>query len=619
MFFFNRRKDTSRSGRDGTDSRQPQRGAGRRRRLDRRNAVKNLEFEAAGPSWTSFSSADSEEYPNLRATRSLDLWPSTNAHQTSFRIGGSIEGEVDILYRSLGLDGPDDFAISQSEWERHKVRSSSDILPRPRPLQPDSPFHNDRTFAPEDPTLVTDSTPFEPLSVSGEEHISQEDREEEDWHLTDGSKAEIRVADDEPAKYPCVSPSSGGRDGGIRGVRPPVLSPSSMAKFSPSPSVPILDNPSSVLKSPPVSLTAVNGVTSSWTFAPEESGPEAGGMTTVDSEVNKKEEVLAGDEINEELWLRETAEDFNGTSSYSTLNDDESSSTTTETLFIISPNGRFKRNIKSWMRGALLGSGSYGMVYEGISDEGIFFAVKEVSLLDQGSNAQQCILQLEQEIALLSQFEHENIVQYYGTDKEDSKLYIFLELVTQGSLASLYQKYRLQDSQVSAYTRQILNGLNYLHERNIVHRDIKSANILVHANGSVKLADFGLAKEMTKFNMLKSCKGSVYWMAPEVINPKISYGPAADIWSLGCTVLEMLTHQIPYPDLEWTQAFFKIGHGEQPPIPISLSKDARDFINQCVQVNPDDRPTASQLFEHPFVRRSLSASESDSSSFNNRR
>ncbi|RRT71224.1 hypothetical protein B296_00024834 [Ensete ventricosum] len=355
MFFFNRRKGTSRSGRDAMDSRHQQQGAGRR--LDRRNAVKNLEYEAAGPSWTSFSSADSEEYPNLRGTRSLDLWPSTYAHQTSFRIGGSIEGEVDILYRSLGLDGPDGFAVSESDWERHKVRSSSDILPRPPiPLQPDSPFPNDLTFAPEDPTLVTDSTPSEPLSVSGEEHISQKDREEEDWHLTDGSKAEIRVADDEPANYPCVSPSSGGRDGGIRGVRPPVLSP-----------------PSSVLKSPPVSLTAVNVATSSWTFSPEESGPEAGGMRTVDSEVNKKEKVLAADEINEEeesreLWLRETAEDFNGTSSYSTLNDDESSSTTTETLFIISPNGRFKRDIKSWMRGGLLGSGSYGMVYEGISE-----------------------------------------------------------------------------------------------------------------------------------------------------------------------------------------------------------------------------------------------------------
>nr|CAN74761.1 hypothetical protein VITISV_011402 [Vitis vinifera] len=128
--------------------------------------------------------------------------------------------------------------------------------------------------------------------------------------------------------------------------------------------------------------------------------------------------------------------------------------------------------------------------------DGFFFAVKEVSLLDQGSQGKQSIYQLEQEISLLSQFEHENIVRYYGTDKlhcamtraleqllfsllsdswvllatDDSKLYIFLELVTKGSLLSLYQKYDLRESQASAYTRQILNGLKYLHEQNVVHR-----------------------------------------------------------------------------------------------------------------------------------------------------
>ncbi|XP_042472023.1 mitogen-activated protein kinase kinase kinase 1-like [Zingiber officinale] len=149
-------------------------------------------------------------------------------------------------------------------------------------------------------------------------------------------------------------------------------------------------------------------------------------------------------------------------------------------------------------------------------EDGFFFAVKEVSLLDQGTNAEQSILQLEQEIALLSQLEHENIVGYYGTTKDDAKLFIFLELMTKGSLASLYQKYPLQDSQVSIYTRQILNGLKYLHDRKVVHRDIKCANILVDANGSVKLADFGVAKEMSESNQLNSFKGSIYWMAPEV-------------------------------------------------------------------------------------------------------
>ncbi|EPS60370.1 hypothetical protein M569_14433, partial [Genlisea aurea] len=210
---------------------------------------------------------------------------------------------------------------------------------------------------------------------------------------------------------------------------------------------------------------------------------------------------------------------------------------------------------------------------------------------------------LVQEISLLSQFEHENIVQYYGTKKNESHLYIFIELVTKGSLLSLYQKYTLRDSQVCAYTRQILYGLKYLHDRNVVHRDIKCANILVHANGSVKLADFGLAKA-TKLNDVKSCKGTAYWMAPEVVRSQ-GYGLAADIWSLGCTVLEMLTGRFPYGNLECMAALFKIGRGERPAVPDSLSADSRDFILRCLEVDPKLRPSAAQLLNHPFLKRPL--------------
>ncbi|RCV08528.1 hypothetical protein SETIT_1G334100v2 [Setaria italica] len=269
-----------------------------------------------------------------------------------------------------------------------------------------------------------------------------------------------------------------------------------------------------------------------------------------------------------------------------------------------SPHRRIKRTITAWIKGEHLGSGSFGSVYEAISDDGFFFAVKEVSLMDQGVDAKQRILQLEHEISLLSRLEHENIVQYFGTDKEGGKLYIFLELVTQGSLAALYQKYHLQDSQVSAYTRQILNGLLYLHQRNVLHRDIKCANILVDASGLVKLADFGLAKEMSILSQARSSKGTVFWMAPEVAKAK-PHGPPADIWSLGCTVLEMLTGKVPYPDMEWIHALLNIGRGIPPEIPNTLSEDARDFIEKCVQANPNDRPSAAQLLEHPFVQRPL--------------
>lgn len=317
---------------------------------------------------------------------------------------------------------------------------------------------------------------------------------------------------------------------------------------------------------------------------------------------NEATRVAAEEEQEKGVRLGETAV-LSTSCSFSTSNDEDSSSTTTTTPIIISPSERFRRIIENWDKGQLLGRGSFGSVYEGIADDGFFIAIKEVSLLDQGDLGRQSILYLEQELALLSQFEHENIVRYYGTARDESNLYIFLELMTKGSLANLYQTYHLKDSQVSSYTRQILSGLKYLHDRNVLHRDIKCANILVDASGMVKLADFGLAKA-TKLNDVRSCKGTAFWMAPEVVKAKNhGYGLPADIWSLGCTVLEMLTGQVPYSPLEWMQALFRIGRGEPPLLPDSLSRDARDFISQCIQVNPDKRPTAAQLLDHPFVKR----------------
>uniref|UniRef100_A0A0D3CQS6 Protein kinase domain-containing protein n=1 Tax=Brassica oleracea var. oleracea TaxID=109376 RepID=A0A0D3CQS6_BRAOL len=228
--------------------------------------------------------------------------------------------------------------------------------------------------------------------------------------------------------------------------------------------------------------------------------------------------------------------------------------------------------ITSWLKGDLLGRGSFGPVYEGISADEDFFAVKEVSIAEQGSQAQGCIQQLEKDISLLSPLQHQNIVRYLGTAKDGSILYIFLELVTQGSLLKLYQRYPLRNFVAST--------------------DIRCANILVDASGSVKLADFGLAK-VSKLNDIMSYNRAPFWMAPEVINPKRTnvYGSSADIWSLGCTVLEMLTRQFSYSDLK----------NPLPDIPDTLSLDARDFITKCLKVNPEEQPTAAELLNHPFA------------------
>ncbi|KAK9066818.1 hypothetical protein SSX86_014141 [Deinandra increscens subsp. villosa] len=507
------------------DARRKKKTPAKQPKLERLNARRNIDYDLPT---TSSSEEPSSRSSAFRGTQSLDL-------PTSFRIDGSDVGQLEIVYRSLGLESPEDFGIPMSSWEARKIKSSSDLIPIPI-SRSNLQIHHDTKQSAENVENRCDA--FIRVSPAAAEDESDVVR--------------VRVSD-------------GNRGGkGIKGVRPPVLSP-----------------PSSSISKP---------------------------LVHQDSDEEEQ-----GDVENVRTRLERTA--LLASYSFSTSNDDDSSSSTTEPLSSGSPNGyrsnvstsgRFKHiKITNWQRGQLLGRGSFGSVYEGICDSGYFIAVKEVSLLDQGEQGRQSVLQLEQEIALLSQFQHENIVRYYGTYKDESKLYIFLELVTKGSLLSLYQRYHLQDCQVSSYTRQILHGLKYLHDRGVVHRDVKCANILVDANGSVKLADFGLAKA-TKFNDVKSSKGTAFWMAPEVVNlENKGYGLAADIWSLGCTVLEMLTRRIPYSPMEWMAALFRIGRGIAPPVPDSLSIEAKDFISQCFHVNPKDRPTASQLLDHPFVRRPL--------------
>ncbi|KAL7227839.1 hypothetical protein ACSBR1_022673 [Camellia fascicularis] len=548
------------------------------KRLDRRNAIKNIDYDASlspSPSSSSF-----EGQSRLR-TRSLDLPPPLAVDGTSFRIQGTTDGEFDRICRSLGLSGIEDFAIPTAAWEARKSRSSRSSFDH----FTSSRFRNHQNSdkfgvgSGEEDGL---SDVFEAkVGVSG-------DRLKNGLNSAKIIEAGVRQ-NDEYDQLNIVKNSvsvRSTRNGGcgIKGVRPPVLDP----------------------PQPPMSPSVMDNVSS---IRDEDLSSGVG-----DEEIDER---IGGKQDKDKACLRDTSVDSESCSDTSNDDkDDDSFRMNMEPLYSISPNGSFKRNIKSWQKGECLGSGSFGTVYEGFTDDGFFFAVKEVSLLDQGSQGKQSILQLEQEISLLSQFEHENIVQYLGTDKVDNKLYIFLELVTKGSLASLYQKYHLRDPQVSLYTRQILNGLNYLHSQNVVHRDIKCANILVDASGSVKLADFGLAKA-TKLNDVKSCKGTAFWMAPEVVNQKDGYGLAADIWSLGCTVLEMLTRQIPYSHLEGMAALFRIGKGEPPPIPNSLSSDAQDFIFRCLKVNPNYRPTAAELLNHPFVKRPLSTFSSPASPYYN--
>ncbi|KAG2561626.1 hypothetical protein PVAP13_8KG169204 [Panicum virgatum] len=238
------------------------------------------------------------------------------------------------------------------------------------------------------------------------------------------------------------------------------------------------------------------------------------------------------------------------------------------------------------------------------SEGGQMCAIKEVKVISDDSNSKECLRQLNQEIVLLSQLSHPNIVQYYGSDLSNETLSVYLEYVSGGSIHKLLQEYGpFGEAVLRSYTAQILSGLAYLHGRNTVHRDIKGANILVDPNGDIKLADFGMAKHISAYTSIRSFKGSPYWMAPEVIMNSNGYSLSVDIWSLGCTILEMATAKPPWSQYEGVAAIFKIGNSKEiPDIPDHLSSEAKSFLKLCLQRDPAARPTAAQLMDHPFVK-----------------
>ncbi|KAL8133005.1 mitogen-activated protein kinase kinase kinase 3-like isoform X2 [Apium graveolens] len=261
--------------------------------------------------------------------------------------------------------------------------------------------------------------------------------------------------------------------------------------------------------------------------------------------------------------------------------------------------------LSKWKKGKLLGRGTFGHVYLGFNSEsGQMCAIKEVRVVADDQTSKECLKQLNQEITLLSQLSQRNIVQYYGSELGEETLSVYLEYVSGGSIHKLLQEYgAFGEPVIQNYTRQILSGLAYLHGRNTVHRDIKGANILVDPNGEIKLADFGMAKHITNCSSMLSFKGSPYWMAPEVVMNSNGYNLAVDVWSLGCTILEMATSKPPWGQYEGVAAIFKIGNSKEiPEIPDHLSNDAKGFIRLCLQRDPSARPTASQLLDHPFVR-----------------
>lgn len=277
-------------------------------------------------------------------------------------------------------------------------------------------------------------------------------------------------------------------------------------------------------------------------------------------------------------------------------------------------------NVK-WMQGALIGQGSFGSVYLALhAVTGELMAVKQVEVPSAHSNStldkrkESMLAALKHEIDLLRDLQHENIVQYLGSNSDDQHFNIFLEYVPGGSVAAMLNSYgQLQEPLIRNFVRQILAGLSYLHGRDIIHRDIKGANVLVDNKGNIKISDFGISKRVEASALLQpqkngghmhrpSLQGSVFWMAPEVVK-QTSYTRKADIWSLGCLIVEMFTGTHPFPNCSQLQAIFQIGNSSaKPTTPENASEEGQEFLSKTFEIDHEKRPSANELLLSPFLK-----------------
>lgn len=257
-----------------------------------------------------------------------------------------------------------------------------------------------------------------------------------------------------------------------------------------------------------------------------------------------------------------------------------------------------------------VGRGAFADVYRGLNKKtNQVVAIKQIRIdRDYDLNA------LMGEIDLLKILKHANIVKYHGFVKTLSSLNVFLEFCAGGSLRQVYKRqgFGFTESQIARLVVPILNGLSYLHEQGVVHRDVKAANVLVTEAGDVKLADFGVATKVA--NSHNTAVGTPNWMAPETVLGGDGICTASDIWSLGATVIELFTTNPPYHDLNPMAALHAIGTDEHPPLPPGLSPSAKDFLLECFQKQPSLRTSAVALLKHPWLTRKPHVSNSTAAS-----
>uniref|UniRef100_A0A6B2LDS0 non-specific serine/threonine protein kinase n=1 Tax=Arcella intermedia TaxID=1963864 RepID=A0A6B2LDS0_9EUKA len=247
-----------------------------------------------------------------------------------------------------------------------------------------------------------------------------------------------------------------------------------------------------------------------------------------------------------------------------------------------------------------IGKGRFSVVYKAQHQQTQqICAIKETTLNPADLHL---LPTIQREVDLLRQLDHPNIVKVLDCINTKRKVYVILENAQKGDLLRVMRQRGapFEEEAVGGVARQVLAGLAYLHERNIIHRDLKAANLLLTEDNVIKLADFGTARVVDAQKSM-TVIGTPYWMAPEIIELEVS-GVAADVWSLGCTCVELVQGKPPYFDMPTMTALFRICEDEHPPLPLGVSPKMVDFLLRCFVKDPKLRATVQVLLKHPWVK-----------------